>query len=175
MDQFLRAREYSKISQFGAEYFLLCHHVECVLFCQTVEVGEHYDPPAHGPVVKQGVQALDHIRLYDKGVDQPIVCCNRVIMLHEPPGTGKTSLCKALAQKLSIRLSSRYTTTELAEINFHSPFSKWFSESGKLNMFTEIKRLMEDPRFLVCVLIDEVESLTASRMPLICYFSPLPT
>ena len=85
------------------------------------------------------------------------------MMLHQPPGTGKTSLCKALAQKLSIRLSSRYTTTELDEINFHSPFSKWFSESGKLNMFTEIKRLMEDPRFLVCVLIDEVESLTAAR------------
>ena len=30
-------------------------------------------------------------------------------------------------------------------------------------MFTEIKRLMEDTRSLVCVLIDEVESLTAAR------------
>ena len=47
----------------------------------------------------------------------------------------------------------------------HSLFSKWFSESGKLvqKMFDEIRRIMEDPRHLVCVLIDEVESLTAAR------------
>ena len=30
-------------------------------------------------------------------------------------------------------------------------------------MFDEIRRIMEEPRHLVCVLIDEVESLTAAR------------
>jgi len=103
--------------------------------------------------------------LSDKGVDPNIVSCNKVVLLHGPPGTGKTSICKALAQKLSIRLSTRYNTAQLVEINSHSLFSKWFSESGKLvqKMFTEIKRLMEDTRSLICVLIDEVESLTAAR------------
>lgn len=97
----------------------------------------------------------------------------RVILLHGPPGSGKTSLCKALAQKLSIRFSHRctvyfilfpetfsyiflfcadvvcesfptkttflivtthvrYAQTQLVEVDAHSLFSKWFSESGKL-------------------------------------------
>jgi len=103
--------------------------------------------------------------LADRKVDTNIVGCNRVVLLHGPPGTGKTSLCKALSHKLSIRLADRYSSGQLVEINSHSLFSKWFSESGKLvqKMFTEIKRLMENPRSLVCVLIDEVESLTAAR------------
>jgi hypothetical protein len=52
--------------------------------------------------------------------------------IHLRAGTGKTSLCKALAHKLAIRLSGRYPSAQLIEINAHSLFSRWFSESGKL-------------------------------------------
>lgn len=59
----------------------------------------------------------------------------------------------------------RYTSSQLVEVNAHSLFSKWFSESGKLvsKLFQAITEMVEEPDSLVFVLIDEVESLTAAR------------
>ncbi|KAA0203689.1 hypothetical protein HAZT_HAZT006454 [Hyalella azteca] len=101
----------------------------------------------------------------DCGINPNIISWNRVVLLHGPPGTGKTSLCRALAHQLSIRLGHRYSYAQLIEINSHSLFSKWFSESGKLvqRLFSRLQEMADDPSCLVCVLVDEVESLARSR------------
>eukprot|EP00954_Amorphochlora_amoebiformis_P013476 1058607-Amorphochlora_amoeboformis.AAC.1 len=71
----------------------------------------------------------------------------------------------ALAQKLSIRLSKTFPKAIFMEINAHSLFSKWFSESGKLVMklFDKVHAMVEVKDQLVFVLIDEVESLATVR------------
>ncbi|KAG5475098.1 hypothetical protein CUR178_04548 [Leishmania enriettii] len=106
------------------------------------------------------------MRFARAGVSANFVTWNRLILFHGPPGTGKTSLCRALAQKLSIRLtSSLYARACLLEINAHSLFSRWFSESGKrvLQLFEEVHRIADDRDCLVCCVMDEVESLAAAR------------
>lgn len=86
---------------------------------------------------------------------------NRLCLLHGPPGSGKTSLCRALAQQLGIAFGGR----TLLQVDCNDLLSKYFGESAKHvnTVFSQVKaEAIKDHRLLV-VLLDEVESIATSR------------
>ncbi|AMD20819.1 HDR077Cp [Eremothecium sinecaudum] len=104
---------------------------------------------------------------------------NRLILIHGPPGTGKTTVCKALCHKLAIRqnagiFSNKVTAAPaiLIELSCSKVFSRWFGESSKNldTLFKDIESLLQvtcaNDQF-VCLLIDEVETIAFSRSSLI--------
>lgn len=90
---------------------------------------------------------------------------NRLCLLHGPPGSGKSTLCRALAQKLSIRLGDAFAKAVLVEINTNAMLSKYFGESGKLigAAFERIYTMAQERGTFICVVMDEVETIAGSR------------
>ena len=98
-----------------------------------------------------------------------------MVLLWGPPGMGKTSLCKALAQRLSVRLQRTYPRTKLVEISSTGMYSRYFGESAKLvwSTFDHLAGLCRQNKdTLICILIDEIESLCPSREHSLCGNEP---
>ncbi|KAK9171878.1 ATPase family associated with various cellular activities (AAA) family protein [Cryptosporidium meleagridis] len=114
-------------------------------------------------------QLLDYtstsLILSDCQIDFNVINWNHLILLYGSPGTGKTSISRAISQKIGMRYFHRYKNIYLLEISAHSLFSKWFSESGKtvVKLFSKIKGLLEEPDSFVNIVIDEIESISTAR------------
>ncbi|KAH8581566.1 Pch2p like AAA ATpase [Cryptosporidium sp. chipmunk genotype I] len=114
-------------------------------------------------------QLLDYtstsLILSDCQIDFNVINWNHLILLYGSPGTGKTSISRAISQKIGMRYCHRYKNIYLIEISAHSLFSKWFSESGKtvVKLFSKIKSLLEEPESFVNIVIDEIESISTAR------------
>ena len=78
---------------------------------------------------------------------------------------GLTDQAFTFTDNIDDTANDSYEHGKLIEINSHSLFSKWFSESGKLvqRLFAAVTEMVDDESGFVVVLIDEVESLTAAR------------
>lgn len=106
---------------------------------------------------------------------------NKLLLIHGPPGTGKTSVCRALCHKLSIRRDlpelspdciSRQHKAILIEVSCAHIFSRWFGESAKNigTLFDDIERLLQINQSndsFVCIIIDEVEAIAGARSNLL--------
>ena len=91
---------------------------------------------------------------------------SKIVLLYGSTGTGKTSLCRALAQQLSIRLGDNFSICKLVEFDAHLMSSPYFGESGKIvnKVFAMIESMLEeDENTLICIFIDDIESLTDKR------------
>ncbi|KAF3159411.1 Pachytene checkpoint protein 2 [Orbilia oligospora] len=102
----------------------------------------------------------------DRGVSLDCVSWNRIILLHGSAGSGKTTLCRALAQKIAMRSFSKFNRTILLEINTKTVLSRWFTESSKLvdALFDWIHtQTSSAPDHFFFIMIDEVESIASSR------------
>ncbi|KAL8731523.1 MAG: hypothetical protein Q9166_003369 [cf. Caloplaca sp. 2 TL-2023] len=106
------------------------------------------------------------IAIASRHLDSKTIAFNRLVLLYGAPGTGKSTLCRGLVQKLAIRLGRQYDTIKLIEIDAGALFSKFFGESSKLvsRIFDTVERMLEqEPKEFLCIFIDEMESLAGAR------------
>ena len=87
-----------------------------------------------------------------------------LILLSGPPGTGKTTLCQGLAQKVALALSTRGATTFI-EIDPHAFPSDMLGEGPRavMRLFSDTLPELAARRPHTVVLVDEIEALAVRR------------
>ncbi|ELA42228.1 uncharacterized protein VICG_00627 [Vittaforma corneae ATCC 50505] len=80
---------------------------------------------------------------------------NKCVLIHGKPGTGKSSLSKAVVQKLAIRRNKVYT---LRRIRCSQLFSRFYGESMKI-----LEKTLKECEENTVILVDEADSILMNR------------
>lgn len=118
---------------------------------------------AFGPAYKRTLAQYIAVRrlLQSRQVDHCVIPSSGFVLLHGPPGTGKTTLCRAVATHFAIRhaLSGIFLHVRMDKL-----VSKWLGESAKLmaSLFGATAQCAENHQ-IIFLLLDEVESVARVR------------
>lgn len=80
---------------------------------------------------------------------------NKCVLMHGKPGTGKSSLSKAIVQKLAVRRNKVYT---LKKIRCSQLFSRFYGESMKI-----LEKTLKECEDNTVILVDEADSILMDR------------
>lgn len=104
------------------------------------------------------------------GASTVLVRRSGLILLHGPPGSGKSSLAQALAQKLAVwhvgaGATSAGAEATLFELNAAAVMNKFFGESAKSlqKAFERVRARLRSLDDMAVVLVDEADALAISR------------
>jgi SpoVK/Ycf46/Vps4 family AAA+-type ATPase len=130
---------------------------------------DHHDGPWDSIVTPPGLKerllgtALLLLR-HGRSLGQLNGAPHGLVLLSGPPGTGKSTLCQGLAQKVALALASRGATT-FVEIDPHAFPSDMLGEGPRAiqRLFSDTLPELAARRPHTVVLVDEIEALAVRR------------
>ncbi len=122
-----------------------------------------YEDPVGELTLRALTRAIQEQR--DCPTESLVKSWQNTVLFYGPPGSGKTTLAQALAQRLSVRLSKDFQAFKLLQISSHALFSRFYGETTKRfgELFNCISDLASDNDQLIVIIFDEVESVAGVR------------